>query len=370
MNNKKIIAISVVSIIAIALIITIILILNKDNSASVSVNNISENETASENALSDNTVSDNIEDNTSNDISDISDNSDDISISGDTVSDNNIENDDKSNEESKENEDEENANEDKPEETTSVNNITSENTETTSQNKVVDTPVTSVSDANVNVTTAPSNTTSSNSADVSSNNDNNITAVPVNYNVRINRYNNIINTDVVIPDDPKYSLYVNKSLNTVTVFIIDANGNEIPYKAMLCSCGRSGHGTPSGTFATSQYYEWRLMVDNTYGKYAVRFNNKILFHSVPYLETRGDSLEWDQFNLLGSNASLGCVRMAVIDVKWIYENCKKGTKVVVYSDEQSPGPLGKPEPIKIPIDSPYRDWDPTDPDPINPWNNL
>lgn len=194
--------------------------------------------------------------------------------------------------------------------------------------------------------------------------------VQTNYNVTTNRYNNIINTDVSLPANPKYSIYVNKSLNTVTVFVIDDNGLEIPFKAMLCSCGRSGHGTPAGTFKTTNYYDWRLMVDNTYGHYAVRFNNKILFHSVPYISNSPDTLEWDQFNLLGSNASLGCVRMAIADVKWIYDNCRVGTKVVVYSDESNPGPLGKPEPIRIPEDSPYKNWDPTDANPLNPWNAV
>lgn len=198
----------------------------------------------------------------------------------------------------------------------------------------------------------------------------NTISYPTNYNVYVNKSNNIINSDVKLPPNPEFALYVNKSLNVVTAFYINENNEEIPFKAMLCSCGRPGHGTPSGTFKTTNYYDWRLMVDNTYGKYAVRFNNKILFHSVPYYKTTNDSLEWDQFNLLGSNASLGCVRMAVVDVKWIYDNCKEGTKVVVYTDENSPGPLGKPEPIKIPEDSPYRDWDPTDPDINNPWNKT
>ena len=58
------------------------------------------------------------------------------------------------------------------------------------------------------------------------------------------------------------------------------------------------------------------------------------------------------------------------DAKWIYDNCPYGTTVIVYDDETSPGPLGKPSVIKIPEDSPYRGWDPTDPDPSNPWNNC
>ena len=166
---------------------------------------------------------------------------------------------------------------------------------------------------------------------------------------------------------PDYVIYVNTALNCVTIMRQEADGTLTPVKAMTCSCGRKGHGTPQGVFQTSDYYEWRQMVDNTYGRYAVRFNRKILFHSVPYTRTSPDSLEWEEYNALGENASLGCVRLAVRDAKWIYENCKAGTTVIVYSDSEEAGLLGKPEAIKIPEDSPYRGWDPTDNDVNNPW---
>ncbi len=166
---------------------------------------------------------------------------------------------------------------------------------------------------------------------------------------------------------PDYTIYVNRALNCITIMEEEEDGTLTPVKAMVCSCGKEGHGTPEGTFQTSDYYEWRRMVDNTYGRYAVRFNKKILFHSVPYVETSPDTLEWEEYNKLGESASLGCVRLSVEDAKWIYDNCKKGTTVVVYSDSEEAGELGKPTAIKISEDSPCRDWDPTDIDTDNPW---
>ena len=109
------------------------------------------------------------------------------------------------------------------------------------------------------------------------------------------------------------------------------------------------------------------MVDGTYGRYVVRFNGKILFHSVPYIEESPNTLEWEEYNKLGQNASLGCVRMSVEDAKWIYDNCKPGTVVVVYSDYEESGELGKPSAIKIDENSSYKMWDPTDKDSNNPW---
>lgn len=80
-------------------------------------------------------------------------------------------------------------------------------------------------------------------------------------------------------------------------------------------------------------------------------------------------LAYNSYNRLGQTASHGCVRLNVEDAKWIYDNCPVGTKVTIY-DSKDPGPLGKPTPIRIDVNSPYRGWDPTDPDPRNPWLKL
>ncbi len=168
-----------------------------------------------------------------------------------------------------------------------------------------------------------------------------------------------------------YKIMVNRAANCVTVYEKDADGGySIPVMAFVCSCGREGEETPLGTYRTSDYYEWRLMVDGSYGHYAVRFNGGIMFHSIPYYTADAGDMEWEQYNLLGETASLGCVRLACADAKWIYDNCRRGTEVPVYDDAQNPGPLGKPEEIKLTEDNPYRTWDPTDTDENNPWNEI
>lgn len=79
----------------------------------------------------------------------------------------------------------------------------------------------------------------------------------------------------------------------------------------------------------------------SYGQYATRIYDGYLFHSVPYYSQHKDDVEYDEFNKLGTVASLGCIRLAVVDVKWIYDNCPLGTPVVIYNDKD-PGPMGKP----------------------------
>ena len=91
-----------------------------------------------------------------------------------------------------------------------------------------------------------------------------------------------------------YVIYVNRTQNCITVMEQQPDGTSTVVKVMACSCGTAGHETPEGTFHTSDYYDWRLLVDGSYGRYAVRFYNSILFHSVPYVQTSPDTLESDQ----------------------------------------------------------------------------
>jgi len=178
---------------------------------------------------------------------------------------------------------------------------------------------------------------------------------------------------VADPDQDKpYLIRVNRAANCVTVYGIDESGfYSIPVKAMVCSTGKTVGDTPVGNGSITDKYTFHPMVDGTYGQYAVRFmSGGILFHSVPYYTQNKNDLETEQFNLLGDVASLGCVRLCVRDSLWIYENCPEGTDVIVYDDAVNPGPLGKPEMIKIPVNSQYAGWDPTDPDSQNPWSQY
>ena len=166
----------------------------------------------------------------------------------------------------------------------------------------------------------------------------------------------------------KYWLCVNRAASTVTVYTPDENGEyTVPYMAFVCS---GGTDTPTGYFETPVNYEWRLLAGPSYGQYSTRIWSAYLFHSVPYYSQHKDDIEYVEYNKLGSIASLGCIRLQVVDVKWIYDNCPIGTPVFIYDDENCPGPMGKPGTIYIdPDDTELRGWDPTDPDTQNPWED-
>ena len=166
-----------------------------------------------------------------------------------------------------------------------------------------------------------------------------------------------------------YYIKINRQANTVTVYTKDASGNyTVPVRAMVCS---TGYASPTGgVYSMYKIGTWHTLMGGVYGQYCTQITGDILFHSVPYLR-RGDnaSLEYWAYDRLGTTASAGCVRLTTADAQWIYYNCSNGTKVEFYSSS-TPGPLGKPTATKISDEGdPYRNWDPTDPNPNNPWRN-
>ncbi|MBR3645656.1 MAG: L,D-transpeptidase [Lachnospiraceae bacterium] len=178
-------------------------------------------------------------------------------------------------------------------------------------------------------------------------------------------YEKLIDFDAEHP----FVIKVNRTNNYVCIYGIDKNGRySIPYKIFRCSVGLYEGSTPVGCFFTSDKYEWRMMVDYSYAQYAIRINGPIMLHSVPYNTARKNDLEVDQFNLLGEPASLGCIRLSVADIKWIYDNCPDRTQVVIYDNDKERAPLKLPKKLKAVSAGEYAGWDPTDPDTNNPYN--
>ena len=168
-----------------------------------------------------------------------------------------------------------------------------------------------------------------------------------------------------------YYIMVNRAQSTVTVYGLDGSGYyTVPVKAMICSTGRPGHATPTGTFSLGGKWQWVHMLDNSYGQYVSQISGNILFHSVCYYKKDPSTLMTEEYNGLGAPASLGCVRLQTADAKWIYDNCARGTKITVY-DGASPGPLGKPARLVDYISAQQANgWDPTDPRAENPWHAI
>lgn len=163
-----------------------------------------------------------------------------------------------------------------------------------------------------------------------------------------------------------YCIKVNKTQNVVTVYSVGSDGYySNPVKAMVCSVGEAGN-TPAGIYKLGDRAEWLPLEGNVFGQYAVHITGSILFHSVPYFTQNKDDLEVEEYNKLGSSVSAGCVRLSVIDAKWIYDNCSQDTYVEIFESDYA-GPMGKPIAAVISSGGTQGNWDPTDPDRANPY---
>lgn len=163
-----------------------------------------------------------------------------------------------------------------------------------------------------------------------------------------------------------YCIKVNKTRNVVIVYAVGKDGYySKPVKAMICSVGETGN-TPNGIFSLGDREEWLLLEGDVYGQYATAITGSILFHSVPYFTENKNDLEIEEYNKLGQSVSAGCVRLSVIDAKWIYDNCSQDTYVEIFESDYE-GPMGKPVAAVIGSGGAAGNWDPTDPDRDNPY---
>jgi lipoprotein-anchoring transpeptidase ErfK/SrfK len=127
------------------------------------------------------------------------------------------------------------------------------------------------------------------------------------------------------------SIWIKVSKEKQKVYIM--NGNNVVY-TMVCSTGLDTSpdtSTPEGTFYIQQerglnFYNGS---EQEGAKYWVSWKNhgEFLFHSVA-TDKQGNVIQSEALKL-GQKASHGCVRLAVPDAKWIYDNIKYNTKVVI-----------------------------------------
>ena len=166
------------------------------------------------------------------------------------------------------------------------------------------------------------------------------------------------------PDGSDYIIHVIRNQCVVIVYERDENGDPGRIvNAFACSPGLY-EWTITGWYTATSREKWLGLMDGVSGHYATLIWGDWLFHSVPYYSGANHLLKTEEYNKLGQKASAGCIRMAVSDAKWIYDNCLSGTAVRIFDSDTVPVEI--PVPIRINPDSPNAGWDPTDPHPDNP----
>ena len=95
-----------------------------------------------------------------------------------------------------------------------------------------------------------------------------------------------------------------------------------------CTTGASSTPTPRGTYTIKSRGLFFDTGSSMRCWYYTQFYGNYLFHSVLY--DRSPTPRHIVDGRLGINASHGCVRLALGNAKWIYQNIPSGTKVVIF----------------------------------------
>lgn len=122
----------------------------------------------------------------------------------------------------------------------------------------------------------------------------------------------------------KYLIWVD--LDRQMTYIFEGyDGNWHNIKNIECSTGKNESPTIRGLFKIKSRGLWFYSdVYDCGAKYWVQFNDSYLFHSEP-MDENGNIVN----PTLGQRQSDGCVRMSVVNSKWIYDNIPKDTAVYV-----------------------------------------
>ena len=101
-------------------------------------------------------------------------------------------------------------------------------------------------------------------------------------------------------------------------------GAWAPVKEFICSPGAPSTPTVKGEFTVQNK---GYVFGNGYScYYYTQFYSDYLFHSVLYYQNTSRIMD----GRLGQRLSHGCVRLAIENAKWIYDNVPRGSKVVIW----------------------------------------
>ena len=158
------------------------------------------------------------------------------------------------------------------------------------------------------------------------------------------------------PTPVPFHIVVDVANQVTSVYGRDEQGEyTVVVRQMLCSTGKKatpssvGDWTLNGRHATwCVFPKW----GNSYARYWTRINSDIAFHSPIYTAVSNSAMQIKSYKALGKRASHGCIRLAVWDAKWIYDNIGKGT-VVSIVEGMAPDPELR-DALKLPpLDTKY-----------------
>ena len=173
------------------------------------------------------------------------------------------------------------------------------------------------------------------------------------------------------PTPVPFHIVVDVANQVTSVYGRDEKGDyTVVVRQMLCSTGKKATPSSVGDWVLNgRHATWCIFPKwgNSYARYWTRINSDIAFHSPIYTAVSNTAMQISSYKALGKRASHGCIRLAVWDAKWIYDNIGKGTVVsIVEGMEADPElrdalklpPLDKKycTPISTPVPTPEPEY--------------
>ena len=148
----------------------------------------------------------------------------------------------------------------------------------------------------------------------------------------------------------------------------DDQDQEVLLRIFPCSSGMVPGHTPLGLYHLGAKWPESWLFDNALAQYGYQITGNILFHSLPsYDGSLKSGLKLSDLNSMGYAASHGCVRLFCMDAKWLYENAPVGCPVEVLQNRGDKYQDLPDHIFYLRLKSGAPQWDPTDPDPSNPY---
>lgn len=119
-----------------------------------------------------------------------------------------------------------------------------------------------------------------------------------------------------------YFIWIDLSKQKVNIFN-GSNNNWKLIKSMTCSSGKASTPTIKGTFTVGSKGSYFIADGGARCKYYTQISGNYLFHSILY-DNKGERVV---DGTLGIPKSHGCVRLALENAKYIYDNIPRGTLI-------------------------------------------
>lgn len=130
-----------------------------------------------------------------------------------------------------------------------------------------------------------------------------------------------------------------RGITTIYGYNSATGSYDTPIKAMICSVGNPISFTAPGTYRIGWQLTYKKMTGEGYecwAPYVSQIYGAVYFHGVASVSPDLQSVSAGAFNALGTPQSLGCVRLAACDAKWIYYNVNSGTTVKIGDNLAAP----------------------------------